>query len=361
MSPNEIGAANNHYPKLSGWKKFKSILKKWTQRLNFRKDDHLSLYEKSYVALEKSITSVLGVPKFGNKNYDDNIQLIKNVRWFAVHKANIFTKRMQNKTEEEREAILSVFDRHLITESNFASRTARSVKQWRQFESSKKQYPNLEYLPSRSVNKRENHLRYYGVVLPINHDFWIRALPPNGWGCKCRVRQTDTNSSIDHPPPPRPIKGIPGNAGVENVIFSNSHPFFNINNKNELAKLFLKYERSVVLKWAEKNIQGKIFENGRKELIRINRTSIKKFVSQPYVRYWEKNRLLYDIERVVRDAKFVKTVPFDSKKKGHAAFPFIHYYQITFMRRNNYLVARENTNGDKSLYTITDKIKNKET
>ena len=301
------------------------------------------------------------MPKFSNKNYDNNVQLVKNVRWFAVHKASIFTKRMQNKTEEEREAILSVFDRHLITESNFASRTARSVKQWRQFESSKKQYPNLEYLPSRSVNKRENHLRYYGVVLPINHDFWLKALPPNGWGCKCRVRRTDAASSADHPPLPVSIKGVPGNAGVENIVFSDFHPFFNINNKNELTKLFLKYERSVTFKWAQKNIKGKIFESNKKESIRINRTSIEKFISQPYVRYWEKNRLLYDIERVVRGAKFVKTVPFDSEKRGHAAFPFIHYYQITFMGRNNYLVIREDNKGNKFLYTITNKIKNKET
>ena len=300
---------------------------------------------------------MLGVPKFGNKNYDDAVQLIKNVRWFSIHKANIFTKRMQNRTEEEREAILSVFDRHLVTESNFAARTARSVKQWRQFEAKKKQYPNLEYLPSRSVNKRENHLKYYGVVLPVNHDFWLRALPPNGWGCKCRVRQVDTNSSIDHPPPPVSIKGIPGNAGVENIIFSNSHPFFNASDGEGAVKLFRRYERSVTFKWAEKNIQGKIFENGRKEAINISYTSIKKIINQPHDHYWEKNHLLYDIENVVRDAKFTKTVPFDVEKKASDSFLFIHYYQIVVKQKNSYLVIRENKNGDKSLYAITDKIK----
>ena len=300
---------------------------------------------------------MLGVPKFGNKNYDDAVQLIKNVRWFSIHKANIFTKRMQNRTEEEREAILSVFDRHLVTESNFAARTARSVKQWRQFEATKKQYPNLEYLPSRSVNKRENHLKYYGVVLPINHDFWLKALPPNGWGCKCRVRQVDTNSSIDHPPPPVPIKGIPGNAGVENVIFSNSHPFFNTNNGKEAAKLFMRYERIEIFKWAKKNIKGKVFRSGRKEVININRSSIEKFINQPHSYYWEKNRLLLEVERVIQGAKYVKTVPFSDEKKASTTFLFVHYYQITLRDKDNYLVIREDNKGNKFLYTLTKKNK----
>ena len=54
------------------------------------------------------------------------------------------------------------------------------------------------------------------------------------------------------------------------------------------------------------------------------------------------------------------TILFDNEKKASGSFLFIHYYQIVVKQKNSYLVIRENTNGDKSLYTITDKIKNKE-
>ena len=71
--------------------------------------------------------------------------------------------------------------------------------------------------------------------------------------------------------------------------------------------------------------KAKSFENGRKEAINISYTSIKKIINQPHDHYWEKNHPLYDIENVVRDAKFTKTVPFDVEKKSKR---FVSFYTL---------------------------------
>lgn len=47
--------------------------------------------------------------------------------------------------------------------------------------------PYLRYLASRSAHPREEHIRWYNLVLPYDHPFWETHTPRNGWGCKCGV------------------------------------------------------------------------------------------------------------------------------------------------------------------------------
>lgn len=88
-------------------------------------------------------------------------------------------------------------------------------------------YPNIEYMPSRSVNPREEHKPYYGTILPIDHPWWDTHLPPITWGCQCWWRNTDTDTT----PMPSSVPGdvSPGldiNPGKTGRIFSDSHPYF---------------------------------------------------------------------------------------------------------------------------------------
>lgn len=39
-----------------------------------------------------------------------------------------------------------------------------------------------------SLEPREQHLAWDGLILPADHPFWATHFPPNGWGCSCRVR-----------------------------------------------------------------------------------------------------------------------------------------------------------------------------
>lgn len=49
---------------------------------------------------------------------------------------------------------------------------------------------NYEYWVYRhgaSLEPREQHLAWDGLILPPNHPFWATHAPPNGWGCSCYV------------------------------------------------------------------------------------------------------------------------------------------------------------------------------
>lgn len=57
-------------------------------------------------------------------------------------------------------------------------------------------YPFWIYLHGGSVEPRLQHLAWNGIALPPNHPFWIKNLPPNGWGCSCLVEGARSESGI---------------------------------------------------------------------------------------------------------------------------------------------------------------------
>ncbi len=121
----------------------------------------------------------------------------------------------------------------LQAEFNLAQRQARSAIQWKDFERDAAVYPNLEYMGSRAAKQRDSHKIWYGLIKPINDPFWDTAFPPNGWNCKCWVKQTDAQASDKIVSPPEEIKGISGNAGKTATIFSATHAYVSKLNKDE--------------------------------------------------------------------------------------------------------------------------------
>ncbi|MGB1271499.1 MAG: phage minor head protein [Endozoicomonas sp.] len=69
-------------------------------------------------------------------------------------------------------------------------RTAHATGQWDRIQRSKKSLPYLLYELGPSKEHRREHVRWSGVLLPADDSFWDTHFPQNGWGCKCRVRQT---------------------------------------------------------------------------------------------------------------------------------------------------------------------------
>ena len=47
--------------------------------------------------------------------------------------------------------------------------------------------PYFRYVPSYSANRREEHKKWYNIILPVDDPFWNTHYPPNGWGCKCGI------------------------------------------------------------------------------------------------------------------------------------------------------------------------------
>jgi hypothetical protein len=68
-------------------------------------------------------------------------------------------------------------------------RTARAAGQWERIERTKALLPYLEYRLGPSEDHRPHHEDKAGLILPVDHPFWDEWMPPNGWGCKCWVKQ----------------------------------------------------------------------------------------------------------------------------------------------------------------------------
>ena len=79
--------------------------------------------------------------------------------------------------------------RRLRTIFDTNMRTARAAGQWERIQKSKRVLPQLLYVRTTSSEPRKAHLAFVGLVLPVDDAFWRTHFPPNGWGCKCAVRQ----------------------------------------------------------------------------------------------------------------------------------------------------------------------------
>lgn len=83
-----------------------------------------------------------------------------------------------------------------IYEANI--RSARAAGQWNRIQRTKRAMPYLLYQLGPSVEHRPEHAARNGVVLPADDPFWSTWYPPNGWGCKCWVRQLTRRAAEDH-------------------------------------------------------------------------------------------------------------------------------------------------------------------
>ena len=68
-------------------------------------------------------------------------------------------------------------------------RTARAAGEWQRIQRTKAGLPFLLYELGPSENHRPEHVRREGIIRPVDDPIWEVWYPPNGWGCKCRVRQ----------------------------------------------------------------------------------------------------------------------------------------------------------------------------
>lgn len=76
---------------------------------------------------------------------------------------------------------------HLIFDTNM--RTARAAGQWQRIERRVDTHPYLLYLLGPSREHRPQHVEWHGLLLPADDPFWQTHFPPNGYLCKCHVRQ----------------------------------------------------------------------------------------------------------------------------------------------------------------------------
>ncbi len=76
------------------------------------------------------------------------------------------------------------------------TRSARAAGQWERIQRTKGALGFLIYQLGPSENHRPHHEDKEGLILSVDDEFWEVWLPPNGWGCKCHVRQISEAEAV---------------------------------------------------------------------------------------------------------------------------------------------------------------------
>lgn len=69
---------------------------------------------------------------------------------------------------------------------------AYAAGRWRQIQRLKRVRPYLRYVhvdpELTQAGSRHDHAEWHGVILHVDHDWWLTHYPPNGWNCRCYVQ-----------------------------------------------------------------------------------------------------------------------------------------------------------------------------
>jgi SPP1 gp7 family putative phage head morphogenesis protein len=75
--------------------------------------------------------------------------------------------------------------------------SAYAVGAWEAIEASKESLPYLMYDAIDDGRAREEHAKFDGLVLPVDHPFWKEHYPPNDYNCRCGTIQMDEDDVED--------------------------------------------------------------------------------------------------------------------------------------------------------------------
>ena len=124
-----------------------------------------------------------------------------------------FLKEAEKVSELYNKAWLDTEYHHTVASANMAAR-------WRKFEERKDLYPNLRYIAVQDDRTRASHASWHNTVLPLDHPWWDTHLPPNDWGCRCGVSQTD--EPVSERPEGAVKKAFANNPAKTGKVFANS-------------------------------------------------------------------------------------------------------------------------------------------
>jgi SPP1 gp7 family putative phage head morphogenesis protein len=81
-----------------------------------------------------------------------------------------------------------VGERRLRTIFRTNMRVSHAAGQWERVQKAKSRRPYIRYSAVRDSRTRPQHARWNGIILPVDHPFWRTHFPPNGWNCRCGIR-----------------------------------------------------------------------------------------------------------------------------------------------------------------------------
>jgi hypothetical protein len=314
------------------------------------------LFDHYADTLRKAVDGVLGSDKYGDRYFDLQQKLQLNAARFAAAKAYQATQQVKELSasadaDKQTKAALSRFNHWLNVERNAAIARARTAEQWTDFNEDpirNELYPNLRWIPSRSVHQREEHIAFYNRVWAKTDPFWTQNQPGTLWNCKCDWEETD-EPPTGEAPEVLPAKGLKGNPAITGEIFSQDASYFEAvketpGAEKECNRIILKDN----LSWAKENLKP-VKRDELKTDIQFSTKGIKEYLNQPSDNYFLKNELIRSMDSILKKATYRGVTQWKGRKS--------HIFEITFMGKKNYIIANESRDGNVFLYSITNSNK----
>lgn len=249
-------------------------------------------YEKLSDAVRQSVGD-LSKLKYGTADFDMAVGMLRDASRFATHKERKQAERISGllnskngglkSWEQFKKEAMPLAVQHnrvwLQTEYDQALSNAEMGKKWNRFKDSEELYPNLQYRAVMDARTRDEHAKLNGTILPLSDPFWRKYYPPNGWGCRCSVVQTDKPvSRPDLLDSVNPEQGFGFNPGIDKKIFADDSGYYQGWSKKESASI-MSTAHSLFIRDLEKSainlLKGKAVSYESLN-VTINRTGIEK-------------------------------------------------------------------------------------
>ena len=274
---------------------------------------------------------------------------------------------------------------YLRTEYNFAQASALMAARWKKFEQDGDRY-NLQYRTMYDKRVRRTHRMLHNITLPIESPFWDKYFPPNGWNCRCTVVQVRKDKYPVSNEQEAMNLGSQATAGKYQEMFMfnpgkrmttfpayNGYTLRKCNqcdyrpDKMKLAADIPDNEvcRACRLLQEYRNMDAKAtrhkaaFLKGTKishpefsREIGITGKSIKEWTNQPFKHFYEKNRMLLDIENAIKETSYLGAVPYHKSDD----VKWSHIFETEIQGSKAWIIVREYTWGDISLHSISDSM-----
>lgn len=323
---------------------------------------------------------------FGDEYPEMADQLRANVSRFSAYKANYVRQAFDDNArqfsgkdlDDANRATINQFRRWTDAELTTAGARARTAKQFTEFNEPDRRelFPCLKWLPSRAVNPRQSHMRFYNRVWRKDDTFWDNNAPGTEWNCMCDIEECDDqptdNSKVKQPDIP---KGLEGNPSVTGEIFTDKASYIAKagRNRKERNAAELKCESvskitaSQMAKDTLLNTKSECNINGEQYVVEFISRGIDHYARDTFGEkdiFWLKNEILPHIDQYIKEAKCVGRKISDTTHNTNKRTlqlkkqtDYFYYFEITLPnKRNVYLqLGRFRESQNLYLYTVTKK------
>ena len=265
-----------------------------------------------------------------------------------------------------------------------AAARARTAKQFAEYMTADRMrlFPNLRWLPSRSVEVRPEHRIFWNRVWPKTSEFWQHNQPGNLWNCKCDMEETDDTTDIPEKLNPKyssASPGLKGNPAVTGKIFSDDCSYIQRVTNPDVYKMIEKEANFLDGIINIQNLTQKAVLTSKKATCLDNNKNVCEILMEQYG-YEEcfgkmitasadtcltKNEVVKHWDKYFANAVWVQRLPnsrhntaSNPRNRFKRNFDYFDYYQFTMPNGEiaYFNVAHNRTDGKYYLWTITTRI-----